>query len=98
MNNKKYIICSAIYFDDNEIHPSQPNNIKTGLVVCGLRHHNCFSIANLIFKHHEYKGVQGFVTSDNLFLNREDAYKYAIENGQIKKDLIRNVLTSDDLY
>ena len=43
-----YIICSAIWFQDDNVYVHQPNNIKSGIVVCGMRHHNCFLTAKYI--------------------------------------------------
>ena len=48
MDTKEYIICSAIHFDDGEEYVHQPKNIKTGLVVCGMRHCNVFTTISLI--------------------------------------------------
>jgi len=42
MRNEEYLVCSAIHFDNGRKYDQQPNNINTGMVICGLRHHNCF--------------------------------------------------------
>jgi hypothetical protein len=41
--NHEYIAMSAIYFNDRRRHHHQPNNLRLGYVVTGLRHHNCWS-------------------------------------------------------
>lgn len=50
MEDKEYIICSAIWFRDNIEHTHQPVNVKTGFVVCGRRHHNCYFTLSVIGK------------------------------------------------
>lgn len=100
------ILCSAIYIDDGKIHVHQPKNIKTGFVVCGRRHHNCFITLQLIFKEleniipykKEEKVIQGFLTTDDRFLNREESFKVAEKANQLKNNLIGSVLTSEDLW
>jgi len=37
----EYIACSAIYYPNNKEYMGQPQNIKSGIVVCGHRHFNC---------------------------------------------------------
>jgi hypothetical protein len=109
MTAKEYIICAANYYDDQKKHEHQPDNIDTGFVVCGRRHHNCIhtfaliagfpysSEAHIIRK----TEVQGFLTNTNKFVNRRNALQIAIE----AKQLIHNVtldsnvgLTSEDIY
>ena len=96
---KSYIICAAIHFDDNKKHIHQPKNIKTGFVIAGRRHHNCFStfaiLSGDITKHNQYKKTQGFITNDDRFVNREDASIIAVSAGQTKKT---DILFSEDLY
>lgn len=100
LNNKakpEYVICAAIYFKDEIVHPHQPNNIDTGFVICGRRHHNCF-ISKSLFEFSEIKGrqVQGFLTSKDIFLDRKEAGKLAFEAGQIIEPT--DCLFSEDLY
>lgn len=40
--NKEFILCAAIYINDGKKHSQQPVNIKTGYVICGRRHNNCY--------------------------------------------------------
>jgi len=100
LNNKdkpEYIICAAILFQDGLTHPHQPKNVSDGFVICGRRHHNCF-IAKTLSEYSEIKGnaVQGFLTSKDIFMNREDAGKLAFKAGQITQQT--NCLFSEDLY
>jgi hypothetical protein len=91
------IICSAIHFDDGKVYVHQPKNIKSGFVICGRRHHNCFATYSIV------KGAkldalnkQGFLTDNDNFVDRNEAAKIAFENGQISKQKL--TLFSEDLY
>lgn len=98
---KEEIICAAVWFDDGKKYEHQPINIELGFVVCGRRHHNCFMTASILrgedWKVSDYgKNVQGFITSEDRFLNRKDAAEVAYAAGQaFKKD---GCLFSEDLY
>ena len=102
---QQYILCAAIHFDDGKKYNHQPSNIKTGFVICGRRHHNCFAtIATIkgldewIEERKDYKVIQGFLTSTDLFLNREKSYSVAKECGQVTDKIIGSILTSEDLW
>lgn len=95
------IICSAIYINDETNHISQPKNIEIGFVICGWRHFNCMHLCKVFgfdFKKFSSQGnvVQGFLTSDNLFVDRNEGAKIAINAGQVNEDV--DVLYSEDLY
>lgn len=93
------IICSGIWFDDGIIHEHQPVNIKTGYVVCGRRHHNCFATCHIMQPNHEYvkhEKEQGFLTNLDRFVDRKDAAIIAYNSGQISKSKI--TLYSEDLW
>lgn len=96
----EYIICSAIWFDDKIEYEHQPFNIKSGFVICGHRHHNCFNImsilSNDIKKHIKYEKEQGFITNLNRFVDRKEGAEIAYKAGQTKTLLTR--LYSEDLY
>ncbi|HEY0657270.1 MAG TPA: hypothetical protein VGD05_02290 [Pyrinomonadaceae bacterium] len=95
---KNYIVCSAIYYDDGIERVHQPKNIKTGIVITGLRHCNCFAIAKELFQNRDYIGkeIQGFLTSENVFVNRELAGKIAVRACQTKE--LKSQLFSEDIY
>lgn len=92
---KEYIICSAIYFNDDRPHLHQPVNILTGFVVCGRRHHNCYAtlvsigkntgldlpIKNMI--HKIDRENQGFITNTNRYVDREEAMRIAKKSQSI---------------
>ena len=94
----RYILCSAIWYDDGNIYPHQPINIKTGLVLCGWRHHNIITQASVL-KISANNQVQGFLTNDNRFVNRAQAKVIALKSGQTTVDkMISSTLTSEDLW
>ena len=95
------ILCAAIHFDDGEIHFHTPKNIKTGFVMCGHRHHNCFaSLAATVSKEQfiefNQNNVQGFLTDTNEFVSRKDGAIIAKLAGQCKENVAK--LHSEDLY
>jgi hypothetical protein len=56
----------------------------TELVVCGVRHGDCIRTMNqLDAKWVEAEHIYGFVTEVGEFLDRGQAWAYALENGQI---------------
>jgi len=105
-----YIICSAIWFNDSKKHNHQPKNIKSGFVISGRRHHNCYASFQSIGKSLGYdktlivkKGVsleeretQGFLTNTDLFVDRKEGGEIAYKAGQTQILLTR--LFSEDLY
>ncbi len=96
----EYILCAAIWFKDGVHYKHQPKNIDTGFVVCGRRHHNCFMISYIFLseKHNIIKrdAVQGFLTSNDRFVDRKEAGKIAFEQKQIIE--LTDCLFSEDLY
>ena len=98
-SENRMIICSAIRVGD--------------LVICGLRHHNCYEILNRLDPIRSMEArqcpdaiVEGFITHEGKFLDRYEAYRYAKFCGQIsattqeKKDEEHTSATlySEDLY
>ena len=95
----EYILCAAIWFDDGKVHDHQPVNIKTGYVICGHRHHNCFMTAGILDPERGYlkhEKEQGFLTDENRFVGREEAGTIAYREGQTKE--LKEKLFSEDLY
>jgi hypothetical protein len=98
------IVCAAIYFKDGKEHPHQPRNIKTGIVISGLRHCNCFATAGVIKLKQEHEYSQGFITTDHVYVDRYMAFKIAKANGQflddpqVPHDISHQQLFSEDLY
>lgn len=100
---KERIICAAVWFQDGiDTYIHQPKNITSGYVVAGRRHHNCFTT------HAMLKGLrsttskpisseQGFITTEDRFVDRKEAYRIAHEAGQVNGQLDKE-LYSEDLY
>lgn len=87
---KEMIICSAILMAD-------------GCIIRGHRHHNCIATISDIPRYradNRYieSGVQGFVTSKNRFVTREEAKILAVNAGQLTKSTSNERLFSEDLY
>ena len=95
---KEYILCAAIHYKKNDNYPNQPRNIENGYVVCGYRHNRCIAmIARLEEDCDSSLMRQGFLTSHNRFVDRQESYKIACESGQVRKSEV-SYLTSEDLY
>jgi hypothetical protein len=100
------IICAAIYIDDGKAHMHQPKNIPTGFVIAGRRHHNCIYISTLLDDPNnvirikvKQRDTQGFLTSEDRFVGREEALIIAKrENQVIQPELVSEILISEDLY
>lgn len=107
-NTKEYIVCSAIWFDDGKIHAHQPINIDIGIVHYGLRHCNCFASVGGLVRERLEQGIeekeQGFLTSFNRFVTREEAAEIALALGQFKNNEEREIvikkgrLYSENIY
>jgi hypothetical protein len=95
----EYLLCSAIWFDDGvDTYVHQPRNIKTGFVVCGRRHHNCFTTVAMLMGIRKLtkEEVQGFLTNKDRFVDRYEAAQIALASGQIKEPKKR--LFSEDVW
>ena len=97
IKKQEYILCAAIYYNTIDSYVHQPKNIQTGYVVCGRRHHNCIMLnAVLSGRKTTENDIQGFLTSQNRFVDRKEAANIAYKAGQIK-DIV-DCLISVDLY
>ena len=100
------IICSAIWYDDNKEYPHQPKNIKIGYVWCGRRHHNIINLRGELLGLPTHEDVQGFITSEDRFVDREEGFDIAEKAGQLPEYLVKirrfnnqqPKLFSEDLY
>lgn len=102
MTHLERITCSAILVDDGVEYDRQPANVQRGMVFCGLRHFNCFPALFKAFPSgsvSESQQIQGFVTTHNRFVDREEALTIARTAGQ---QLLRGgritFLSSEDLW
>jgi len=97
----EFILCAAIWYDDNIEREHQPKNTKTGLVVCGHRHHNVITAYAYFTGRRTGAGdTQGFLTSTHRFVDRHEGWKIADKAGQIipRKGQKEGMLFSEDLY
>lgn len=89
---KEYILCSAIMYKD--------------IVIPGRRHADCYDLLEQLVgdANEDVPGRdgQGFLTSHNRYVSREEAFTIAQENNQIyhnaHDDAKVGSLTSEDLY
>lgn len=104
--NKKpvTIVCSAIWYQDFQTMTYLPENCDKGVVLCGIRHTQIIQqLAALTGKRtvtHAPDGVgnfkQGFLTSENRFVERKEAAIIAYRSGQIETD--KAELFSEDIW
>lgn len=106
MNEK--IICAAVWYKEIEVKKHIPVNVlpvnlTTGLVFCGHRHAQCIytkcSITGLRDAE-SGENEQGFLTSKNRFVSREEALLIALKENQVidLKEIRGDRLFSEDLY
>lgn len=102
MTKKVYILCAAIWLQDGKQYDHQPKNIESGYVICGRRHHNCFATRMAVLKSEgkeliKDKCVQGFLTSDDRFVDRKEGKLICKEINQgIHQE--KEILYSEHLY
>lgn len=98
------IICSAIWYPNLETMTYLPENCDKGVVLCGLRHPQIIQqLAALTGKRtvtNALDGVgnfkQGFLTSENRFIERREAAIIAYRSGQLKEQ--KTELFSEDMW
>ena len=103
---KEHILCAAIWYKEIPIKKEIPYNVRpvncdNGLVFCGYRHAHCMytmvSVTGLRSVEPEVgEYVQGFLTSKNRFVDREEGARIHKENGHEIE--FENRLFSEDLY
>lgn len=99
----EHILCAAIHYKKFPKSVFSPNNVSTGVVLCGYRHadiiHQHVSLMN---KRAAEMGqyTQGFLTNLNRFVNREEAQVIALAANQVRDltQLRGKDLYSEDLY
>lgn len=104
------IICAAIWYkelpllrpDVLEPRGFAPYNVDKGVVLCGWRHPNClYQMVAITGKSSFVAGenVEGFLTSKNRFVDRQEGAIIALACGQIKElRYSQRELYSEDLY
>jgi len=101
--DNEYILCAAIWYKKFPSTVYGPCNVAKGVVLCGHRHADIIhQHVSLMQKRQSDMGshVQGFLTSHNRFLNREEALQVALAANQVKDlNAVRGEsLYSEDLY
>lgn len=97
----EFVLCAAIWYKDFPLALYQPKNIDTGFVMCGKNHpaiiHQHVVLAN---KKQSEMGryTQGFITSTNKFVDRQEAALIAICANQVNVTKVGKELFSEDLY
>ena len=106
MEDKEYILCSAIHYNDGKEHVHQPKNITSGIVIAGRRHHNCITtLSALVGDEYDKKlagrDAQGFITNTDRFVTRKEAYIIAEKAEQLlhnMHDKTNPILISEDVW
>jgi hypothetical protein len=78
------ILCAAVWHKTFNANISRPLNLEFGTVFTGRRHSNCYEqiiTFDVPVKHLDC--VDGFLTENNVFLTREQAYLVACVNKQL---------------
>ena len=110
--NKEFILCAAIWVNDGFKHEAQPENIETGFVICGRRHHNCYQIIKSLTNQtpnerigslinsmttEEQRKHQGFITSLDRYVDRKEGWSIAKANNQIQFGLSASEKEEDSI-
>lgn len=83
---EEIVICAAI-------------KLKDGRIFRGHRHNDCLRAARGVASVSEvYDAVQGFITSQNRFVDRREAYNIAAYGNQVADEVMQRDLYSEDLY
>jgi hypothetical protein len=95
------ILCAAVHLKNNIVYPSQPINIRSGLVVYGYRHDDCFQTLLLLSPESDLSKTEaGFITSTKEFVSREEAALIAYSAKQLLPHINfkPELLISEHLY
>jgi len=99
MKTEEYILCAAIHFRDGKQYLHQPINIETGFVVCGRRHHNCYTTLMVLSEDmtlsdktalFDERDIQGFITNKDRFVDRKEGWEIALAAEQVKPRVYDN--------
>jgi hypothetical protein len=96
------VLCAAIWYPEEKTAVHAPRNITGGVVLCGFRHGDIISQFSVLTdrRTHITPHTQGFLTSENRFVNREEAAIIAMKAGQLENTgaCRGGKLYSEDLY
>lgn len=97
MEKEEWILCAAIHFDDGKHREGQPENIQSGFVIAGRRHHNCYATLQAIGEalgitegivknlfERVGRDCQGFITNLDRYVDRKEGYRIAKAAGQVQ--------------
>ena len=102
MKKQERILISAIWYKDLETSRIKPVNVDNGLVLCGFRHDDIISQMFSLGKRTVFVDVgeyeQGFLTSENRFVDRIEAKEIAIKSDQLIRNRSSDRLFSEDLW
>jgi len=107
LDDREYIICSAIWYSElpmvkpEILNDFRPKNIDKGIVFSGFRHVHCLYQMVAVSGLRQCEAgdeVQGFLTSKNRFVDRTEGAAIALKSGQITALKYGNLLYSEDLY
>ena len=100
------ILCAAIWYKELPTQKFLAKNQDRGIIVCGHRHPHIIdqmlmltgkrTVTNAVDGVGEYE--QGFLTSDNRFVDRKEAITIAKNAGQITHNNYLTQLHSEDIY
>lgn len=93
------ILCAAIWYKELPYNVANPKNCSTGTVFCGYRHDTIINFKYVLTGLRNAESgpyVQGFLTSKNRFVSREEAAELAFASKQITQQT--KYLYSEDLY
>lgn len=96
--DQERVLCAAIWVQTGVKYSQQPVNIENGFVISGHRHCSCLEVLGFTEIEYKNKSTQGFLTSKNRFLTREEARKLVLRTGQLKETRLVGELYSEDLY
>lgn len=103
------IICSAIWYKELSLkkelptYSYLPKNLTHGVVFCGHRHSQCIYTKCAVTGLRDAESgeyIQGFLTSNNRFVDRKEALEIALYQNQVLdvSKIRGNRLYSEDLY
>jgi hypothetical protein len=103
------ILCAAVWYKEIELKKEMPievylpTNLDKGIVFCGLRHGQCiYSKCAITGLRDAESGEneQGFLTSKNRFVSREEGLQIALKQNQVLdlNEIRGDRLFSEDLY
>jgi len=85
----EHIACAAIWFKNAKFAYHGPTNITSGVVLCGYHHSQIIHQSNVLTNTRIYQMqpyIQGFLTSENRFVGREEGYFIALKAKQVKQN------------